>query len=302
MQYVKYFSIHPANILLGLPEPTNFSVRGADINLQIAKESECKAKFKVSVPVDNKGLSLRVGNQPLGGGSPQKGIYVPEAKLAFAVAQSLTRVLSFVLDAPLRNTPLPDSRLIPECDEDKRILENFKNHPMFVDLRAKLSIKAFRFNEISSDTMDQLLAREVGLAIYLDALHITTVIGKYRELWKVLESAFGQKDTELLKSLEEFKPIDDLEFDTEELKELHILRGRASHAESSAGLNEYNAITKEVEDKLPRLKCMVEQILLNKQTWGTRGLGVNQLADLKTYVSKDGTPVLIKAKAPEDET
>lgn len=300
MRYVKSFSIHPATAIRVLLEPYRFSIRGVDVDIHISNEGECRATYEVSIPVDPSGLYLRTGEKPLDGSSPQEGIAVPESSLAGPVVQSLTRVLSFVFDGPLRSASLPGGKLIPECAEDDAILASLKNRPVFVDLRAKLSITAPHFETISQHAMDQLLAREVGLALYQDALHITTEIGKYREFWKVLESAFGQKGAELLKLLEKFTPIVELGFDAPELKDLYLLRGRASHAESSSGLVEYDVITEKVRERLPRLKCLAEQILLTKQTWGTKGQGVDRLADLNTYVRKDGTPVLIRPGISED--
>lgn len=293
MRYLKYYSIHPADALLGLPEDSRFLINDVQVIVRESQEEKNQVKFEASIPVDPRGLKLREGEQPLDGSQPQKGITVPESKLVYPAVQSLTRILSFVFNTPLKSASLLGDELVPECADDEDVLKSLQNLSVFVDLGSEFSIKGPHFNMISTDLIDQLLEREVGLAIYLDSLLISTAIGKYRELWKVVESAFGQKDSELLKSLEQFKPITDLEFDKEELKQIHILRGRASHAESSAGLAEYNAITKEVREKLPRLKSMVEQVLLNKKTWGTRGFAVSQLAELKTYVRKDGMPVLI---------
>ena len=301
MRYITSYSIHPATALQGLSESCQFSINGAEVGLNISSKDEYRATYKVSIPVDPTGLSIQVGEQPLDGSSPQEGIVVPEIAQAGAVALSLTRVLAFTLGAPLRAASLLGGSLISECADDDTVLANLQNRPVFVDLRGKASIIARSLDTITPHVMNQLLSKEVGLAIYSDALHISTEIGKFRELWKVLESAFGQKDTVLLRSLGKFTPAAELEFNAAELKNLHILRGRASHAESSAGLAEYKKISKEVAERLPRLKCLVEQILLTKQTWGNKGTGIDRLADLKTYVREDGIPVLLRPEMPEDE-
>jgi hypothetical protein len=69
--------------------------------------------------------------------------------------------------------------------------------------------------------------------------------------------------------------------------------GRASHAESSAGLGEYHNVSQKVEAVLPRLNSLVEQVLLTKKNWGSRDLEVDRLAPLRTYVNKEGLPVVI---------
>jgi hypothetical protein len=301
MRYITSYSIHPATALQGFPESCQFSILGVEVELNISSKDEYRATYKVSIPVEPTGLSVRVGEQPLDGSSPQEGIAVPESKQAVAATLSLTRALTFILDTPLRNDSLPGGSLISECADDDVVLASLKNRPVFVDLRGEIAIKAPSFEAITPYAMKQLLSKEVGLAIYSDALHISTEIGKFRELWKVLESAFGQKDTALLKSLGNFTPVAELGFDATELKNLHILRGRASHAESSAGLNEYKKISSEVAERLSRLKCLVDQILLTKQSWGNKGTGIDRLADLKTYVREDGMPVLIRPEMPEDE-
>jgi hypothetical protein len=85
-----------------------------------------------------------------------------------------------------------------------------------------------------------------------------------------------------------------LEFDDDELSKLHILRGRASHPESSAGLEEYQSVSEKVGGLLPRLESLVVEVLLTKKTWGSKGLVVERLAPLRTYVNKDGVPVLVQ--------
>ena len=134
--------------------------------------------------------------------------------------------------------------------------------------------------------------KEAGLAIYSVALLQQHDTGTYRELWRVLESAFGAQNAELLSYLREFVPAKQLGFNYDELNSLHILRGRASHTVSSAGMNEVIAVNREVSDKLPRLKCLVEQVLLTKQTWGVKSNDTDRLAPISGYIAADGSVIV----------
>ena len=178
-----------------------------------------------------------------------------------------------MLDAPIEVAHLTES-LIPESEQDEARLKELGSFLSLMKFHARISLHVARFQNLDTATLSKLLSREIGLALYSDALRLSTPIGRFRELWRLLESAFGQKDSDLLVSLASYPPAVDLEYDREELTALHILRGRASHAESSAGLDEYHNVSRRVENLLPRLQCLAEEVVSTKKTWGSRGLGV----------------------------
>lgn len=220
---------------------------------------------------------------------------MPESMAASSTLWSALRVMSFVLETPIAAAKvLGGESLIPESQADEECIRKLDSLAPFEELGCRLSIQAPKFQGLDAGTLDKLLSREVGLAIYSDALHLSRPIGRFRELWRVLESAFGQKNYELVESLSKYPPAVKLDFDTSELTELSVLRGRASHAESSTGLQEYQLVSNRVECFLPRLESLVVEVLLTKKTWGSKGLLVERLAPLRTYVRKDGVPVLFK--------
>ena len=149
-------------------------------------------------------------------------------------------------------------------------------------------------SQTQSQPLEKLLEREIGLALYTDAMRLSSPIGRFRELWRVLESAFGQKGKALLKSLSQYEPILEHGFDAKELRQLYVLRGRASHAESNAGLEEYESVTSSVTEGLTQLERLVVEVILTKLSWGTKGLATDRVAALRTYVDRDGALVIVR--------
>ena len=115
-------------------------------------------------------------------------------------------------------------------------------------------------------------------------------VAQFRELWRVLEAAFGRKDKNLLGRLDRYQPARDLEFKYAELEHLWILRGRASHAESRDGVDELVRVEQECARRLPRLKNLVERVISTEDSWGSRGQGVAELLPLQGYVGPDESP------------
>ena len=93
-----------------------------------------------------------------------------------------------------------------------------------------------------------------------------------------MASGFGVQGYELIRCLSTYQPAQQLGFCEQELKSLLFLRGRASHASSSAGIEEMNSVNREVAENLPRLKCLVEQLLITKKSWGFKTQATDRLA------------------------
>jgi hypothetical protein len=293
MKYSTSYSLKFATRATGVVNDVRLTIRGAEFVLHDVADDGRTGKATITIPVDPVGLSIRVGATPLDGGLPQKGIHVPESMAAGGIIRSAVRVLSFAFEVVIEFASLSEQVLMAESEADRKRLKELDSLAPFEDLNARISLHPPRFQSIDTETLDKLLAREVGLALYSDALRLSTPIGRFRELWRVLESAFGQKDSDLLSSLANYEPAVKLECGYEELRELHILRGQASHAESSAGLDEYHRVSSRVEALLPRLESLAVEVLLTKKSWGSRGLTAERLAPLRTYVNKDGVPVLV---------
>jgi len=45
---------------------------------------------------------------------------------------------------------------------------------------------------------------------------------------------------------------------------------------------------------LPRLKCLVEQVIVTKRTWGAKALEADRVAPLLGYVGPDNSIVIFK--------
>jgi hypothetical protein len=96
-----------------------------------------------------------------------------------------------------------------------------------------------------------------------------------------------------LRTLLRYPPPLELGFDNDELRALLILRGRASHAQSKAGVAELTAIESACHHKLPRLSNLAERVILTKKSWGHPTGGVEELIPLGGYVDRTGQPVFI---------
>jgi hypothetical protein len=64
---------------------------------------------------------------------------------------------------------------------------------------------------------------------------------------------------------------------------VRALRGRASHAQARAkvGKQELIEVERECIRALPRLKTLVERVILTKKSWGYPTVGVHELTPVK---------------------
>ena len=161
--------------------------------------------------------------------------------------------------------------------------------------------QTFSLPRVDDQTLDALARKEAGMALYAEALLLQEPIGTFREFWKVLESAFAAKDAQLIRCLSEYTPAEQLGFTQTELRGLHTLRGRASHAESRYGLDEHESVLAETSSRLARLKCLAEQVILTKKTWGVRTTECERLAPVSAFIDANGGEVLIRPADPTEE-
>jgi hypothetical protein len=184
--------------------------------------------------------------------------------------------------------------LIAESSDDAQFLEDLETTQIHEELSATVSTRSFSLPSVDDVTLEALAKKELGLALYAQALLLQEPIAAYREFWKLLESAFGEKNTQLISSLSDFTPAQQLGFTIDELKELHALRGRASHAESRSGVKEHRSVFADTTRRLPRLKCLAERIVLTKKTWGVRTRDTEALASVIAYIDANDNLVLIQ--------
>lgn len=268
-------------------EHTHFKIYTRDNNERINAEVESK--------VDPETLEIREGPEPLDGSKPSIGVHVPEAAMQSHFLRRMVHLLSFLLDTPIRHSHrLGEDVLIPESENDENRLQELPTNRIFQQILVRACPRSFNPLDLDNEKLGMLMENELGLDLYAHALLHQNALGSFREYWKTLESAFGTDGTELVNLLAEYEPAKQMRFTREELEELRILRGRSSHAQSSAGVEEHRFVLQETSRKETRLKCLVEQVILTKKTWGASTLDTKRIVRLSGFANRDGNLVIIK--------
>lgn len=128
------------------------------------------------------------------------------------------------------------------------------------------------------------------MRLYADAVRLTLDLARFRELWRVLESALAETGKQLVDLLAAYPPAQQLEFGHGELSGLLTLRGRASHAQTKGGVQQLAAVERECRQ---RLQNLVERVILTKQHWGHPTPGVAELTPLQAYIDREGYLVIL---------
>lgn len=225
---------------------------------------------------------------PGGGRRELPTLRVPKGGNVRAI--DISSALTFLTDAVFQ-VNVAGRELIPETEKDEAALSALGTRRVHVD--TALVINTRTFNPIvDPDAIKGLIPKTVGLRLYADAVALPTDVARFRELWRCLESAFGVKNARLLRVLAEYAPALEIGFDEKELDELHVLRGQISHAESRTGLDELLRAGDEASKRVPRLKSLVERVILTKRNWGMRDTAVEELTPAVSWISSDGGIVL----------
>jgi hypothetical protein len=286
------------NDTLGLILPLTVSPKACLVTIHELNKDDMRAPATIEGAVDALGLKTHRRYDPLHKKHLEPRIVVPEAAAHYSIFKSFINIYSFITDIPIRIVAMEGKKLIPETAEDEKSLKSLGTALLHSDLSSIPGMRTFALPSLSSETLDELLGKEVGMALYAQALKLPDSMSSFQELWKILESAFGQIDARLVRSLSEYSPAMELGFTPKELENLRILRGRASHASSRSGMTELNDVQRETASMKPRLKCLVEQVLLTKKVWGTKSLEINRLAALSGFIRSDSSTVLfIKKRA-----
>jgi hypothetical protein len=220
-------------------------------------------------------------------------IEVQDASDVSEFLASMIHAFAFITDVPMRYSVRGRS-LIPECTEDEALFERFGTRGLYPSLTMIGSTRSFLLTSLTPELLAALIAKEPALAMYARALEHGDSTASYRELWRILESAFGASDKKLVVLLAGFEPATDMEFTVQELKALLTLRGRASHLNSKKGRREYQAVRHETDEKLPRLKSLVEQVVLTKCNWGVEDVDIKPILRLEAYVNPKGEVTLLR--------
>jgi len=207
--------------------------------------------------------------------------------------------VSFLTDIPLETKGRPERQLVAESDADHKRLAELGATEIHVKRGAQPIIRNVNA-EVVPQSVEALLPNVTGTRLYADALRLNEDVAKYREFWRVLESAFCMRENALVNALAKYQPAKELGFTEDELSALRDARGGASHAVGSGGLAQIVADNQMARERLPRLKTLVERVIVTKQNWGTPDLRVRELIPVAGYVKADGTVVLITGTPDND--
>lgn len=202
--------------------------------------------------------------------------------------------LSFLIDKPLNIRSAGRSQLVPENQADRKQLKAVGSDEPYTSTGGVASIRTVSLEVNVANVKALMDGPRVGVRLYADALRLLLDTSRFRELWKVLESAFNSKGKALVKLVASYEPAKKMGFDESELEHLRQLRGRAGHAETGTPDKEFAYVESECSKLLPRLQCLAERIILTKKSWGVQSGGVGMDAPpMKSYVGKGGGVVLI---------
>ncbi|MFO7915384.1 MAG: hypothetical protein R6U43_06810 [Candidatus Krumholzibacteriales bacterium] len=286
---------HKLTYDLALPYETVY--KSCSIKLFNLSDDKSQLKATYCGPVEVTKLRIIERNDPVKNKPLTPTIEVPESSMYKTIFNTFIDIYSFILDIPLHITGQFDCEsLIPENQADEKWLNDAATRLVKKDTRGVPSIRTFVLNEMESADLKRMFERSIGFKLYSLALKISDPILKYREYWKILESAFGQKGRKLINSLSKYEPAKQLEFTKKELKEHHTLRGRASHADSRTGLKELTYVIRETSKKHTRLKCLIEQVLITKAEWGSANLTYERITPITGFTKENGSMVMYTVK------
>jgi hypothetical protein len=233
---------------------------------------------------------------------PIPTLKVPESELDTVAARDVLSALSFLSDTTLELSVRGrvDDDVVPDDAEDEALLERLGTRRRYRQTGATFETRTVQ-PKADTEAVGALLDRTSGVRIHAMALALGTSSARFRELWRVLEAAFQLKDNDLIQRLAEYGPVRQLGFDRDELRELHTLRGRASHAESRSGVHELEHVERECAARVARLKCLAERVILTKKSWGSPTTGIEELSPLLAYVQRDGGVVYVQHPAKDVE-
>ena len=294
-----YTVVTPANKVTSLVLPLTITL-DVDVKASLV-EQEGGIQLHIDRKIDHTRLELvevsgRYKKLPDGTEEPVPTLQlVNDEAPEHILSQDFMGALTFLTDVPITlSSPPHKDRFVPETDEDRELLERLGTDQPYSTISALVSMRSFNVNGATDKTITDLMSRRVGLRLYADAMKANLAVAQFRELWRVLEAAFGKTDDELVTLLANYEPAKMLRFDEAEIKQLLVLRGRASHAQSSAGIKELVYADRECSNQLPRLKNLCERVILTKKSWGYPTLGTDELLPLAGFIGPANSIVMFK--------
>jgi hypothetical protein len=176
--------------------------------------------------------------------------------------------LTFLFDAPASMSVRIGDHLVAEGADDIATLREFGTDrvsagDMFITMSGGSVTGRIGSNELSA-----ILPQQAGVRIYQDALRAPTKSAQLREYWKVLESAFGCQGEDLVALVATYRPALELGWTSVDLRSALILRGRASHGQSRAGITELAHVERLSGEWCRRLKSLAGRVIETKASWG----------------------------------
>jgi len=249
----------------------------------------------VSHTPDNKGLAVEtqrrvdrarmelVHHETLSGATTQSIRLAGDEPAETVLVQALVGAIAFLTDIPLTlGAAFHLSRFDAEDGDDEAVLREFGTADVFTGTAAQVVRRAFLDEPLSGERLEWLLHRPLGVRLYADAIRANSVAGEFRDLWGVLESAFGHTGPDLVAGLASYGPATALGFDATSLDALLVLSERASGAAASGGLEEVLRVERECRARRSGLKLLVERVILTKREWGSVDGGVETSAPFRS--------------------
>lgn len=290
MKLRRYYSL---NFGRGLPEdlvlPLVLEHENCRFEITTNEEQPNTPNAVLESRIDGSSLYLSEERQTMSGQQISPRIVTPSVSNQGTQAQTFVDIVSFIGDWQINFSSRANSdELVPENEEESVILDGFGTNKVYSVMTLTTEVRTFSMANFDATTLGFLIAREAGLRLYSQALDQQDRAGRFRELWRVLESAFGEQEQELVNKLTGYQPSIELGFSEEELRDLNVLRGRTSHAGSRAGIEEIRTVNGQAAQKVGRLKCLVEQVILTKQTWGMGTQAAERFTPLTSFIEGDG--------------
>lgn len=299
-----YTVMLPANKDLGMQLPFTMSL---DIAIKASLvEQEGGIQLLIDRKIDHAKLEVvkdsgyQYKKLPDGGREPVPTLRLIEDEAPERIlSQNFMSALTFLTDVPIAlSSPHGKNGFVPETDEDRELLERLGTDLPYRTGYALVSMRSFSLSGATDETITTLMSKHSGLHLYANAMQANLAAAQFRELWRVLEAAFGKRDEELVALLTKYEPAKELRFDEAEIRRLLVLRGRASHGQSKAGIKELVFVDKECASQLPRLKNLCERVILTKKDWGYPTVGTDELLPLAGFIGPANSIVMFK---PPDE-
>jgi hypothetical protein len=275
---------HSLASLTDLDLPLNVQLATSVRGTLSAREDEQQLRLRIERRIDVAALEL-VAETGWRRRLPD-GLEVPVAALRLRddeapehiLAMDLVSAIAFLTDVALSlSRAIQDDRFVPESEADRAALEKFGTDKVYHQTVVMVTSRTFGGARVTPERIQALLPRRVGLRLYADAIKLGLDVAQFRELWRVLESAFDRQGEELVAIIAQYPPAQAMGFTNDELHGLLVLRGRASHAASKGGLDELVAVMHQCGVNLTRLKSLVERVISTKASWGYPTLRVNEL-------------------------